>query len=130
MHDLQDDHDELRTLMHSFAMAMDQSTGFDADLQRARVKFYQTFQAHVVREEACCQQLPADDPIRIQSAADMQMLIRDYSAQVAAWPPQRVKAEFPAYRRAVLLLQARLRRRLDWEERHLHPRLSVFSRAA
>ena len=44
--------------------------------------------------------------------------------------PQRVKAEFPAYRRAVLMLQARLRRRLDWEERHLHPRLSAFSRAA
>lgn len=43
----------------------------------------------------------------------------DYSSHVRHWTPIRIKTEWDTYRRAVLDLQARLRRFMLWEEENL-----------
>ena len=122
--DLHHDHDTLREIMHRFAVVMDRGVDtFDAVLHRERVAFSQLFNAHVAAEDAMLTAARRDGPLDHSAPIDMAVLRRDYSAHISCWTPPRIKAQWKTYRQAVLTLQASLTRRLDWEERELHPRL-------
>ncbi|MCP3735330.1 hypothetical protein M9979_10660 [Sphingomonas sp. RP10(2022)] len=128
--DLHHDHDELRAIMHRFATMMAQGPdAFDASLHRDRVAFSQLFQAHMVAEEKAALIALGNDPKRLKGSADLKALFRDYSAHVSAWTPPRIKTDWHGYRNAVLALQKRLRTRMDWEEREIHPRLPRYRAA-
>lgn len=122
--DLRQDHDTLREIMHRFATAMERGVDtFDTVLHRERVAFSQLFHAHVAAEETMTTVALRDGPLSAAPPIPMTVLRRDYSGHISTWTPPRIKTDWLTYRRAVLTLQGTLLRRLDWEERELHPRL-------
>ena len=120
------DHEDLRAAMQRFAALL--ARGHDAaaaDLLRERVAFSQLLTRHRADEEAEIGATIPDAPLAAALAADMQAILRDYSAHIGAWPPSRIPAEWDAYVAATLALQQRLRLRLAWEERALFPQLAA-----
>jgi hypothetical protein len=121
---LRSDHDELRAAMQRFAALMTQRHDTtDAAMFRERLAFSQLLQRHRADEDAQMQAALPGAPLADALNEDMQAIMRDYSAHIGSWPPARIAAEWDAYRCAVLSLQRRLRIRLAWEERELHPHL-------
>jgi len=100
-----------------------------AALLGRRVDFSQIFSGHISTERAAAQAMLSSQAAR---AAEQEMLalFRDYSSHIRAWTPARIEAEWPSYAKAVLALQARLRRRFDWAERELFPRLQTAPASA
>ena len=95
-----------------------------AALLGRRVDFSQIFSSHIAAERAAARLVLSPDAVR---AAEQEMLalFHDYSAHIRAWTPARIEAEWLVYTAAVLALQGRLRRRFDWAERELFPRLNA-----
>ncbi|MDR6789635.1 hypothetical protein J2Y58_003008 [Sphingomonas sp. BE138] len=112
--------------MQRFAALLTQghaTTG--AAMLRERLAFSQLLQRHRADEEAQTQAALPGAPLAEAMTTDMQAILRDYSAHIGAWPPARIPAEWDDYCDAVHTLQRRLRMRLAWEERELHPRLTA-----
>ncbi len=100
-----------------------------AALLRRRVDFSHIFFGHIAVERAAARVVLSPDTARV-AEHEMLALFRDYSAHIRAWTPARIEADWRAYTDAVLALQARLRRRFDWAERELFPRLHAAPAAA
>lgn len=118
------EHDELRRIMIRFCTIMNNPGGPDhAELLRERMFFARYFDAHLAREQGEVAELSrrsADFAKKIKSRGEMIGQLRaDYSEHIRRWTPAMVRAEWQAYRSAVLVLQRRLMNFMDWEERSL-----------
>lgn len=124
MGQLHRDHDEIRAAMARFASLL--TRGHDAtreDMPRERLAFSQLLQRHRAVEEAEMNAALPGAPLVAALNADMQAILREYSAHIGRWVPARIPAHWDDYCAATLALQRRLRHRLAWEERELFPRL-------
>ena len=120
---LRDNHDRLRTIMREYAAVLAaRPDDIRAALLGRRVDFSQIFSGHIAAERAAARIVLSLDAVRA-AEHEMLALFRDYSAHIRAWTPALIEAEWPTYVAAVLALQVRLRRRFDWAERELFPRL-------
>lgn len=118
------EHDELRMSMARFADLLKADAQVDhAALIRERMLFAQLFKHHLAHEQEEIAELSRMNDTLAGKAKARGIMIADlradYSAHVGHWTPLRIKADWLAYRRAVLDLQARLRRFMLWEEENL-----------
>lgn len=118
------EHDELRMSMTRFSDLLKAEALVDhAALIRERMLFAQLFKHHLAHEQEEIAQLLQMNGQFAEKSKTRGILIADlradYSAHVGHWTPPRIKAEWSAYRRAVLELQACLRQLMLWEEQNL-----------
>ena len=112
--------------MDDFAglMSNSQERG-SAALPQARVTFSRLFASHMADEAEYLRGLaasPAGSQLlpAIREYEDRVRLLRaDYSAHVRKWTPQEIDRHWPVYVSAVLALQDRFRKLMDWEESNL-----------
>lgn len=94
-----------------------------AELIRERMLFSQIFKSHLAHERAEVISLASINTVLADKAKLRGSMIAelqaDYSAHVRHWTPQHLITDWSGYRKAVLGLQARLRRFMLWEEENL-----------
>lgn len=124
MNERRAEHDRLRASMVRFAAMMDAAGGPDySDLLRERMLFAQVFNGHLAREQEEVLTLAKVEPTlaaKTQARAGMIGQIRtDYSVHIRRWTPALIQSDWPNYRNAVLVLQARFAEFMAWKEGNL-----------
>lgn len=101
-----------------------------AAISTARLRFSRALRRHLQHvDEAVLKHLgDTTDAAAWQAVVGYRRLLHDYheaaAHHVARWPSTRVTADWEGYRRSVAEMLTRLRKRLEVEQREIHPLLS------